>query len=163
MKCLFLAAIIAVALAVPNIAQSTDKKKGGSDTDLTQTLMALTRQEDEAEMKRDTATVSLMLADDFVVTRPDGARVTKADYVKVLAQMPESEMTVKGYNYEDFKVHRYGDTAVANYVLTMIRRGKDGKDESERLRPTVVWVKQNGTWRVVTFCATPIKEPPTKE
>jgi ketosteroid isomerase-like protein len=157
MKSLLLSTVIAVVLACPVVAQTADqKRKGADDADLTEVLMALTRQEDEAEIKRDTATVRRLLADDFVVTDPSGAKITKAEYLKNVEQPPEAYQGVKGYTYEDFKVYRHGDTAVANYVLTMTRQDKTGKETAERMRPTVVWVKKNGSWQVVTFCITPL-------
>lgn len=162
MKSLLLSTVIAALLAGPAFTQSADqKKKGAGNADLTQLLMTLTRQEDEAEMKRDTATVGRLLADDFVITTPSGTKVTKAEYLKAVQQPQDPDHAVKGYAYEDFEVHRHGDTAVANYVLTMPRQDRTGKETAERLRPTMVLVRKNGSWRVVTFCVTPIQDPKT--
>lgn len=123
--------------------------KDSRSRSIEQELMQLQRAEDDAESKRDLATLDRLLSDDFIFTTPNGAI---SDKKKLLEDIKNDEPEVgQTINYEDVKTHVYGKTAVVNYRLIVQGRDKDGKDYTNRYRNTVLWVKQQGRWRMAAI------------
>jgi ketosteroid isomerase-like protein len=54
-------------------------------------------------------------------------------------------------SYDEAKAHVYGNAAVVNYILIVKGRDKEGKDYANRYRNTVVWVTQQGHWRMAAI------------
>jgi ketosteroid isomerase-like protein len=59
--------------------------------------------------------------------------------------------------YENFRARLYGKTAVVNYLLVVKGRSNDRKDYTNSYRTSVIWVKQNGNWRIINFHATRVR------
>jgi ketosteroid isomerase-like protein len=107
-------------------------------------LMDLQRQEDEAEMKKDMATLDRMFADDFFVVEPDGRVVNKTAYLARIKN--DGSIANASIDYEDVVVHRYGETAIVNY---RVKFGYAAR--ADAFRVTVVWVRQANRWQTATF------------
>jgi hypothetical protein len=151
----FATAIVAVFTGILFAQSPNQRKNEVPNEDISRVLMDLQRQEDDAEIKKDTVALKRILSDDFSMTIPAGTKVTKADYIKAMEQVSEPDMTFKGYVYDDFRAKRFGDAAIANYTVTFTYQDKAGKEEKRRFRNTVFWAMQNGSWRTATWCSTP--------
>jgi hypothetical protein len=81
---------------------------------------------------KDVTAWSRFTADEFTVVVPEGKLLTKADRIAALKR--EARQAPHAIGHE--KVHVYGDAAVRRFV-----------DEDEWVLE--VWVRQNGSWRVV--------------
>lgn len=82
------------------------------------------------------------LADDYVLTTPNGALRSKQDVIKELA-MPGLKM--EAYEPMEVQIRLYGETAIVTgrmlqrFLLGRIRYAND-------LRYTSVWIKRKGSW-----------------
>ena len=129
--------------------------KSGKSKSIGQELMQLQHAADEAEDKKDLAALDRLLTDDYIFTAPGGAITDKKQLIAELKNgMPDEGQTL---SYEDVKAHVYGKAAVVNYLLIVKGRDKDGKDYLNRYRNTVVWVKQQGHWRMAAIHVTRIR------
>ena len=98
-----------------------------------------------AIMKKDRSALSRILADDFVFRNPEGARLTKAEFVELIGGFPVKILAVRG---DKLNVDLYGDTA----VLTGIQRAtteSGGVEETSAVAFTDVFVKRAGRWSMV--------------
>jgi ketosteroid isomerase-like protein len=139
--------VIGLILAASSSAQG--QVTGGKSNSLERELMQLQRAEDEAEGKKDLATLDRLLSDNFIFTAPNGAISDKRQLIED-TKNDESE-DGQTINYDDVKTHAYGKTAVVNYLLIVKGRDKAGKDYTNRYRNTAVWVKQQGRWRMAAI------------
>ena len=111
-----------------------------------------------ALLKRDVAGFSKYLADDAVITTPDGAVQTKA---QLIADVKSGDLVLESSTISDMKVRAYGDAAVATYTTT--DKGKYKKtDIGGRYRWTDTFVRRAGEWKLVAGHGTPIAPPPAK-
>jgi len=125
------------------------QSKGGQSKSIEQELMQLQRATEEAEDKKDLAALDRLLTDDYIFTAPGGAVTDKKKLIEEVKNgVPEEGQTI---SYEDVKAKVYGKAAVVNYRLIVKGRDKDGKDYISRYRNTVVWVKQQGHWRMAAI------------
>jgi ketosteroid isomerase-like protein len=133
----------------PIIAWAQVQSNVRGSNSLEQELMQLQRAEDEAEAKKDLATLNRLLSDDFICTAPTGAISDKKQLIEdVKSDEPEARQTI---NYDEVKVYDYGNTAVVSYLLTVNGRDKDAKDYTHRFRNTVIWVRQQKLWRMAAI------------
>ena len=96
----------------------------------------------EASMKRDTATVERILADDFVGLDPSGSFFRKADE---LASVGKNEGEYVAAKCNEVTVRFYGDAAVAQGSESWKKRN----GENGRYVWTDTWVRRNGKWQIV--------------
>jgi ketosteroid isomerase-like protein len=141
--------LIITVLIVAASSYAQGQSKGDKRKSLEQELMQLQHDEDEAESKRDLAALDRLLSDDFIFTAPNGAISDKKRLIEDVKNAdPEVGQTI---NYDDVKTHVYGKTAVVNYLLIVKGQDKNGKDYANRYRNTVVWIKQQGHWRMAAI------------
>ncbi len=139
---------IALMFVVASYAHGQAKARRNADR-LAQELMRLQQAEDDAEAKKDLAALDRLLSDDFIFTAPTGAITNKQ---QLLADIKHDESGGgEAISYDEVKAHGYGQTAVVNYLLLVKGQDKDGKDFTNRYRNTVVWVKQQGRWRMAAI------------
>jgi len=109
------------------------------------TEQVITRLEQEwvaAIVKKDTATISRLLAEDFTGTTDDQI-YSKADAIEDV-----KNGTHESLDLDNIKVRVFGDTA----VVTMVQNEKSqhgSADFSGRYLFTDVWAKKNGEWIAV--------------
>ena len=127
-----------------------------SDNKLAQELLRLQRLQFEAEDKKDFAALDRFFNDDFVFIAANGKIIDKKTFLDELKAdiEPASQQTL---DYEDFTARGYGKTSIVNYVLVVKGKNKDGKDYTDRYRMSVIWVKQNGSWRIANFHSTRVR------
>lgn len=143
--------IVITLLIVAAFSGAQSQSKSAQGKSIEQELMQLQRAEDDAESKRDFAALDRLLSDDFIFTAPNGAI---SDKRKLIEDVRNEEPEAGGgqtINYDEVKVSVYGKTAVVNYLLIVKGRDKDGKDYINRYRNTVVWVRQQGRWRMAAI------------
>ena len=139
--------LLLIITALIAAASAQGQSKGSKSIE--QVLMQLQHAEDEAESKKDLAALDRLLSDDFLFTAPNGAISDKKKLMEdVKNDEPEVAQTIK---YDNVTTHVYGNAAVVSYLLIVKGRDKEGKDYTNRYRNTVVWVKQQGNWRMAAI------------
>ncbi|HYC61985.1 MAG TPA: nuclear transport factor 2 family protein [Thermoanaerobaculia bacterium] len=101
----------------------------------------------DAYEQYDTAAMNAIVADDFVITFPDGSTQTKAQVVASIKTPPPPGNSTRFHTTET-RARVYGDTVVltGNVIGTY---SQNGKSSSEHYRYTDTYVKQGGRWQVV--------------
>ncbi len=139
--------LTALMVLVSVCVQGQSKESQGKNK--AKEFMRLQKAADEAEDKKDLAALDRLLADDYLFTAPGGAVTDKKQLIEeVKTNVPEAGQTI---SYDEAKAHVYGNAAVVNYILIVKGRDKEGKDYANRYRNTVVWVKQQGHWRMAAI------------
>ena len=110
----------------------------------------------EAVLKGNIAAMDSLLADDYMAITPTGILQSKE---QALANLRAGTVHFKTIELSDRKIRLYGTTALVTSRAEVTARGPDG-DMSGSYRYTRVYVKDaRGTWRIVSFEASKIKEP----
>jgi ketosteroid isomerase-like protein len=113
---------------------------------------AITRLEqlwDEAHLRGDAAALEQLWADDLEVVVPRMAPMSKGES---LAFARSGRMTFQRYKSSDIRVRTYGDTAIVTGRLER-QRTIAGRQLEDSWRYTKVYVRKDGTWKVVGFHA----------
>ena len=106
------------------------------------TLTALNRDFVASVQKGDVKRLDEILADDFMVSTPDGSLLDKAEYLKLTAK----PVTTSGLVTEDVRIRLLGDFAIIHGRFNS--RSADGKQR--RGRYTDNWARRDGTWVAVS-------------
>lgn len=121
------------------------------------------RQFGEAWARNDLATLDRMLAPEYLHTDIRGQALNKTEWLAYVKSRKSRGITNADIEFDDVKVHIYGDVAIATGLNRL--KGPAYGDEAERghsqnaihsLRFTQVWVRRQGRWLRITFQATPI-------
>ena len=83
-----------------------------------------------------------ILADDFMMSTPNGSLLDKAEFLKLTAQ----PVTISGLVAEDVRIRLLGDFAIIHGRFNS--RSADGKQR--RGRYTDNWARRDGTWVAVS-------------
>ena len=83
-----------------------------------------------------------ILADDFMMSTPDGSLLDKAEFLKMTAK----PVTISGLVVEDVRIRLLGDFAIIHARFNS--RSADGKQR--RGRYTDNWARRDGTWVAVS-------------
>ena len=129
------------ALCCSAFSQSKGRPAAGAEG----AVMGIERELLNAILKGDASASERHLADTYVFTGPDGMVENKA---QAIADLKSGDLKLQSASLDDAKVQVYGDTAVVTYSSNDKGTYK-GKDISGKTRWTDVFVKQNGSWRVV--------------
>jgi ketosteroid isomerase-like protein len=105
------------------------------------TLTALNRDFVASVQKRDVKRLGEILADDFMVSTPDGSLLDKAEFLKVTAQ----PVTTSGLVADDVRIRLLGDFAIIHARFSS--RWADGKQRGGRY--TDNYARRDGTWAAV--------------
>ena len=106
------------------------------------TLTALNRDFVASVQKGDVKRFEEILADDFMMSTPDGALLDKTEFLKLVAQ----PVTISGLLAEDVRIRLLGDFAIIHARFDS--RSADGKPR--RGRYTDNWARRDGTWVAVS-------------
>ena len=109
----------------------------------------------DAVPRRDRATLDRILAEDFLISgwQPEGRLADKQFYLEDC--LKPVDIHEGSYQFDRWKVRRYGDTAVVNCLLE-IHAIVGGQRWGGEVIITDVWVRERDTWRVVTRHTSPI-------
>jgi ketosteroid isomerase-like protein len=103
-----------------------------------------------AQLRNDSNSLQILMADDFMAIRSDGSLSTK---VQEIEHIKSGALTHEKSDIQDVKIRVYGNTAVAT-VLSSFKGTVNGKPLSSTVRVTRVWVKQAGNWKCVVLQST---------
>jgi hypothetical protein len=124
----------------PNVSNTPALSAGAESTD--QAITNLENQWVGAIVKKDTATIDRLLADDFSGTTDDQI-YSKADAIEDVRTGTHESLEL-----DNMKVRLFGDTAVVTMGQTEKSRHGD-KDFSGHYLFTDVWARKNGQWIAV--------------
>jgi len=144
MKHIFVLAVMMLAAATITVGQ---KQRGHSDQDsiVVQAIKRIDGERIEAQIHADAAALNRIYANDFIGVGPSGTVRTKP---QVIADFTSGNLKFQSITTDEVEVRVYGNTAVETGISTMTGQDK-GKDVPRDTRFTRVWVKQNGSWRIV--------------
>lgn len=158
-KTILLVAIV-IAASLSKFGQMLDTKSSKMSKP-EQDVANLVGEYGNAFIKRDTATVERVLADDFMDVNISGEMISKSQFVANLAKpVSPTAGKLEGFEANDSKVRVFGDTAVMTLRLTVI--GKTAKGEAYKTvwsTVTFVAAKQKGRWQIVSTQRSPIPPP----
>ena len=106
------------------------------------TLTALNRDFTASVQKGDVKRFEEILADDFMISNPDGSLLDKAEFLKLTAQ----PVTISGLVAEDVRIRLLADFAIIHGRFNS--RSADGKQR--RGRYTDNWARRDGAWVAVS-------------
>ena len=114
----------------------------------------------DAYEQHDTKAMSQIVADDFVITFPDGTKQTKSQILDSIKRPRNPANPLKFYT-EDVQSRLYGDTVIlTGRVVTEYQRG--GKPVKEQSLYTDTYVRLDGRWQVVASHLSNIAQPKAK-
>jgi ketosteroid isomerase-like protein len=128
----------AFALGLAGEARAKDAKT------VEQTLMQFERDWTDAVLKKDTAVLGKILADDWIGLGPSGT-TTKA---QLLADVKSGENKIESQTLGEMKVRVFGDVAIVTGSDDE-KSSYKGKDTSGHYVWTDVFVKRKGQWQAV--------------
>jgi uncharacterized protein (TIGR02246 family) len=103
----------------------------------------------DAYEKHDVKAMNEIVADDFVITFPDGSMQTKAQIIAMIKAPRQPGRPAPKFSTEDVQARVYGNTVILmGRVVTEWQR--DGQTQTkEQQRYTDTYVKHNSRWQVV--------------
>ena len=111
----------------------------------------------DAYEQYDTTAMNAIVADDFVITFPDGSMQTKAQVVESIRTPPAPGNSTRFHTTET-RARVYGDTVVlTGRVVGTYTRGD--KTSAEHYRYTDTYVKRGGRWQVVASHLSKVPPP----
>jgi ketosteroid isomerase-like protein len=114
--------------------------------DVATTIRQLETDWQKAEARFDADAVDRLMADEWVGTEPDGTRHRKDEE---LSDLREHKGSLTAYTLDPIAVTVFGDTAIVRSGGTQQGFAPDGEDASGIYVWTNVYIKRNGSWRVV--------------
>jgi ketosteroid isomerase-like protein len=123
--------------------------------DLLQELTKVENAWSEATVKRDTAALQRLYADEYISTDPTGAVMNKTQDI---AGVQGGEFVLVSFKIDDLKVQSHGAVAVVTGRNTLKGTWK-GKPVDGPYRFTDVFVKRDGRWQAVATQSTVIATP----
>ena len=133
-----------VAVSLLGFAQASQKQSADE-------VIAATKAQWAAEMRKDTAAAMKNVADDYTEFNSDF--LTRLDGKAISARLSEAQAGGSGSlvaaEMTNEKVQVYGDVAILTYNFAGVSKNKDGETETTRAKSTRVYVKQDGQWWLV--------------
>ncbi|HEX6551650.1 MAG TPA: nuclear transport factor 2 family protein [Ktedonobacteraceae bacterium] len=109
-----------------------------------------------AELQGDTAVLERTLADDFVGIGPLGFMLTKQEW---LARHQSGDLKYASFSLDEIKVRVYNDAAIL--IGRQVQNGTyRGNSIQGQFRITLVFVQQQGRWKLASLQLSPIGQPP---
>jgi len=127
----------------------------GDATDVA-TLTRLSNAWDQAIVRKDEKAIAANMAEDFRIIDGHGTVDGKAGFV---ADIVDPKLTIDPYTVEDFSVRLYGDTALLSGRTHMTGK-HDGKVFESNYRYIDIYVRTQGTWKIVSVQITRLDSPP---
>jgi ketosteroid isomerase-like protein len=109
-----------------------------------QAVLKAYRALDQAQFKKDRATMERLMARDYAYTHSNGTVNDKAADIK---EMMSDDIKWTGTKSDDLKVRTYGNVGVVTGQLTLTGSAKNYVPGPRRI--TEIWVQRNGRWQSV--------------
>ena len=148
----FLTIITLLMLLAYFALSQTPGKAGDRLTGLQQQLLQVENERIRGLVHNDFAALDQILSDDLIYTHSTGVAETKAEY---LGQLKSGQLKYQSMEHEGVVVRVYGDTAILT-GRTKVRSVSRGQELNNDLRFIIVYVKQRGRWRMVSWQSTRI-------
>ena len=129
-----------------------------SSANTEQEIRKLQQEYDQAWVKQDVAAFERLIADDITQTDMKGRVLSKA---QIIANAKSGDVKFESGKSDNIKVRVYGNTALVTSVWTEKSINK-GEVLAGSTINTMVYVKKNGAWQVVSDQVTPIISQPAK-
>ena len=136
MKSALCITVLVLAAAATGVAQKESVEE---------TIKKLDNERIQAQIHADATALDRIYAADFIGVGPSGAVRTKP---QVIADFTSGDLKFQSITTDEVKVRVYENTAVETGLSTMLGQDK-GKAVPRDTRFTRVWVKQQGSWRLV--------------
>jgi hypothetical protein len=109
-----------------------------------------------AELRGDTTFLESTLADDFIGIGPLGFMLTRQEW---LARHQSGDLKYESFNLDEVKVRMYNDAAIltGRQVQNAAYRGNSIQGQ---FRTTLVFVQQQGQWRLASLQLSTIGQAP---
>jgi len=114
-------------------------------------VIAITYAQWKANMEKNTAESNKILADDYTEfnpgfsTRIDG-KTLNSRFGEAADKSPGQVILAEMLNP---KIQVYGDVAILSYNYAGVNQNKDGENTNIKAKSTRVYVKMNGSWKLV--------------
>src|SRR5881275_1337294 len=139
--------IAVLVLTATSIALGQKQSASGDQrSSVEQAIKQLDSERIQAQIGADTVALNRIYADDFIGVGPSGTVRTKP---QVISDFTSGGLKFQSIITDDVQVRVYGNTAVETGRSTMIGQDKN-KVVPRDNRFTRVWVKQKGSWRLVS-------------
>jgi uncharacterized protein (TIGR02246 family) len=137
-------AVLTLALAsiAPGQEQNANEDQKSS---VEQAIRQLDNERIRAQIGADAVALDRIYADDFIGVGPSGTVRTKAE---VISDFTSGNLKFQSITTDEVRVRVYENTAVETGLSTMVGQDK-GEAVPRDTRFTRVWVKQQGSWRLV--------------
>jgi len=121
------------------------------DNEVAEEVIAVTKAQWAAEMRKDVSAAMKNVADDYTEFNPDyPTRLDgKAMNVRLSEVFNSGSGDTVAAEMANPKVQVYGDVAILTYNYIGAAKNKDGEIESVKAKSTRVYVKQDGQWMLV--------------
>ncbi|MGA9994044.1 MAG: nuclear transport factor 2 family protein [Pyrinomonadaceae bacterium] len=155
--------LIFLLLTVACAAQAQERR-AEKPSKIEQEILKLNQSWADAITHGDMKTLDALFADEMIVTSGSGMVRDKAGELNDLRPSPEtttppSSQNTNPFKTDDVRVRAYKDSA----VLTGRAKWKftyQGREIDNQIRYTHVYVKQQGSWRIVAQHVSRIAQPP---
>jgi uncharacterized protein (TIGR02246 family) len=135
-----------LAFALTSIVMAQDQSTPGTQRgSIEQAIRQLDGERIQAQIGADAAALDRIYADDFIGVGPSGTVRTKK---QVISDFTSGTLKFESITTDEVQVRVYENTAVETGLSTMNGQDK-GKAVPRNTRFTRVWVKQQGSWRLV--------------
>ena len=152
MKYIFLLLILTVSFAA--FGQTKSAETGTAE----QEVRKLEREWLDAYEKFDVEAMNRIVADDFLITFPEGGMQAKAQIIENLKRARSANSPANKFHTEDVQAKVYGDTVIL--IGRVITEGqREGKAMREENRYTDTYVKRQGRWQVVASHLSNVAQP----
>jgi len=132
------------------LSQNTTPPTVSDNASVEQQVKQLEQQIRSQVVKGEVSGLDQYLADDYVSINPAGQLFDKGESIQMIKT---GRVKYTSIDVKDERVRTYGNTAILN-GLANTKLTVDGQDRSGDYRVTIVWVKQNGQWKRVSFQST---------
>ena len=102
----------------------------------------------DAYEQYDVKAMDAIVAEDFVITFPNGSMQTKAQIINSIKRPRNPANPPSRFYTEDVKARVYGETVILMGVV-VAEYPRDGKTVKEHSRYTDTYVRRQGRWQVV--------------
>jgi hypothetical protein len=131
------------------------QKKAGVGTE--KAVAGLEEQIRRAVIKGDTSILEQYLADNYVGIGPNGIKDDKSHTIQALKN---GTVKYSAIDISEESVRMYGNTGIYN-GRGNVKMTINGQPLTADVRVTIVWVKENGQWKRVSFQATQVQPAST--
>jgi len=138
-----MAVLVLTAASIASGQQQSAKRDQRRSVE--QAIRQLDHERIQAQTGADAVALDRIYADDFIGVGPSGTVRTKA---QVISDFTSGDLKFQSITTDEVQVRVYENTAVETGLSTMIGQDK-GKAVPRDTRFTRVWVKQQGSWRLV--------------